>query len=76
MAKATSNSFTYTFALIVRDQAGKKINGTVSIRDEDGTRRFAREILGQLPGASSVDVYLYGVNLETSDPVESVRGEA
>ena len=77
MAKShTFNSFTYTFALIVRNADGQRINGTVSTGDQAGAITSARSILRQLAAAASVDVYLYGVNLEISDPVESVYREA
>jgi hypothetical protein len=75
MAKPISDSFSYTYNLIVRDASGKPINGTTSCRDIDGAKRTAQACLRLLPTGSSVDIYLYGVNLETSEPAETVHQE-
>src|SRR6266566_4040077 len=72
MAKSASSSFDYTYTLIVRSTSGQRINGTVSIRDLESTRRLAQNILRQEASASLIDVFLYSVNLSTSDPVETV----
>lgn len=75
MAKRISNSFSYTYNLIVRNRFGKRINGTTSTHDLDGAKQTAQNCLRWLSDASFVDIYLYGVNIEESDAVEQVHRE-
>jgi hypothetical protein len=72
----TGDSFNYTYTLIVRDGDGQRINGTTSCRDLEGAKQTAQDCLRLLLGSSFVDIYLYGVNLETSEPAEQVHRQA
>jgi hypothetical protein len=47
------------YTLILRDQAGQKINGTGSQHDLEGTRTFAESILRLVQEAAYIDIHAY-----------------
>lgn len=60
---------TVRYVLIARSTAGRKLAGTGSTRELNGTRSLAQDILAMLPEADSIDIYDFQVyqNRDQSD---------
>lgn len=61
------------FALILRNQAGDKINGTGSSYDLEATRTFASMLLQMMPETLFIDIHAYSNGVCVSTPVDTVQ---